>query len=445
MARTAIERLLGGKSTRSNRFVSELEEHLRRLVVVVWHRFNDDMLSLRAMGLTYATLLSLVPFLAVTFSLLKAFGIQNQIQPVLAQALEPLGEQGVEITRQIIGFVDNLKVGVLGAVGTATLFYTVISLVGRFEDSLNQIWRVDTPRRIGQRFTDYLSVVLVGPVLVFSAFALTASAQSSWIVERLLEFPGLDYVFVALTKVAPFLFLWFAFTFLYRLLPNTRVRVSSALLGGAVAALLWQVAGAVFAAFVATSTRYAAIYSSFAILILFLIWLHVSWLVLLVGAEVAYFHQHPAAYWREGAGTPETHRFRESLALKLLVAITRRYFSGQPPLWPDQLARQFGVTHAAVDEIVDLFVKRGVLVRTSEPEGTALARPPESLAVADVLEILSREEHEPVAPAELDTVDEVLARRDASVGQALEGLTLKALSDMVAREASGAVDPSRKS
>lgn len=429
MTRPAIKRLFSTNWNLKNPLLRELQVQVRRLVIVIWSRLTDDMLSLRAMGLTYSTLLSLVPLLAVTFSLLKAFGIQNQIEPVLARALEPLGEQGAEITQYVIGFVDNLKVGVLGALGMATLFYTVISLIGRIEDSLNHIWRVDTPRRIGQRFTDYLSVVLVGPVLVFSAFALTASAQSSWVVQRLLEFPTLSDLFVILTKITPFVFLWLAFTFLYRFMPNTRVRLGSALLGGAVAALLWQVAGALFAAFVASSARYAAIYSSFAILILFLIWLYVGWLVVLVGAEVAYFHQHPAAYQQESGGIWRTHEFRERMALAALVAISRRYYAGAVPPSAVQLAREIGVSTSLLDECMDLLVRHRILVRTAEPEGLTLARPPESVGISDVLELLSHEAQGPVAPEEPDAVDEVLARRDASVKESLAGLTLKSISD----------------
>jgi len=430
MARPATEKLTKTTWNLSNPLLKALQVQVRRLVIVIWGRLTDDLLSLRAMGLTYSTLLSLVPLLAVTFSLLKAFGIQNQIEPVLAQALEPLGEQGAEITQHVIGFVNNLKVGVLGAVGMATLFYTVISLIGRIEDSLNHIWRVYTPRRIGQRFTDYLSVVLVGPVLVFSAFALTASAQSSWVVQRLLEFQTLDYLFVVLTKVTPFVFLCLAFTFLYRFMPNTRVRLASAFLGGAVAAVLWQVAGAVFAAFVATSARYAAIYSSFAILILFLIWLYVGWLVVLVGAEVAYFHQHPSAYQQESAGAWQTHEFKERLALRALVTITQRYYAGEAPPWPAQLASQLGVSASTLDELLDLFVGHGVLVRTAEPEGVTLARPPESVDIGDVLDLLSRDHQQPAEPREPDSVDEILARRDATVKQSLAGLTLKSITEV---------------
>lgn len=407
---------------------TRLGTHGRRLLQVVWGRLRDDLLSLRAMSLTYATLLSFVPFLAVTFSLLKAFGIQNQIEPVLAQWLEPLGEQGVEITRRVIGFVDNLKVGVLGAVGLAALFYTVISLIGRIEDSLNQIWRVRTPRRIGQRFSDYLSVVLVGPVLVFSAFALTASAQSSWVVQRVLAIKQLGFVVVMATKIMPFIFLCAAFTFLYRFIPHTKVRLSSALLGGAVAAVLWQLAGAAFAGFVAGSGRYAAIYSSFAILILFLIWLYVGWLVVLVGAEVAYFHQHPYAYLQEASEERQSYGFRETLALLTLLEVTRQYLQARPPPWPASLARSLGVPLASLDEAIEDFVACGILVRTAEPEGVTLARPPEQIAVPDILERLRGMDALDYTALAGDPVAAILERRDACVRRELQAVTLKSLA-----------------
>ena len=430
MTQPAIERLPRTSWNLSQRVLKGIKVQLHCLVIVIWGRLTDDLLSLRAMGLTYTTLLSLVPLLAVTFSLLKAFGIQNQIEPVLAQALAPLGEQGTEITQYVIGFVDNLKVGLLGAAGVAMLFWTVISLIGRIEDSLNHIWRVYTPRRIGQRFTDYLSVLLVGPVLVFSAFALTASAQSFWVVQRLLEFQTLSHVLVVFTKITPFVFLWLAFTFLYRFMPNTKVQLSSALLGGAVAALLWQVAGALFAIFVASSARTAAIYSSFAILFVFVIWIYVGWLVVLVAAEVAYFHQHPSAYEQESAGIWQTQKFREQMAIRALTIITRRYYAGEVPERPARLASQLGVSISTLDKFVDLFGKHGILVRTVDPEGITLARPPESVGIGDVLQLLNHEQELPVSPREPDSAaDEILALRDATVQQALEGMTLKSISE----------------
>ena len=386
------------------------------------------MLSLRARGLTYTTLLSLVPLLAVTFSVLKAFGIQNQLEPVLAQTLEPLGPKGAEITSRIIEFVNNLRVGVLGVVGVAVLFYTVISLIDRIEDSFNHIWRVRRSRSLARKFSDYFSVVLVGPVLVFTAFALTASAQSYWLVQRILEITPSGFSMIRVTHLMPFVFFCAAFTFLYRFIPYTRVRLTSALVGGVVAGILWQLAGVGFAVFVTSSARYAAIYSSFAILILFLYWLYVGWLIVLVGGEVAYFHQHPSAY-RQGVSREEQcHLFRERLALLALVRVTRCYLLGKPPWCPADLAAALGMPLSSLEDLIDEFVQRGTLLRTAEPQGITLGRPPEQVTVIEVLDALRGPESAESTGEQGNSVSGILHNRDQAVRQALEGVTLRSLA-----------------
>ena len=198
---------------------------LRLLTVAVWE-FQDGVLSLRAMSLVYTTILSLVPFLALTFSVLKAFGVHQQMEPLLAQALEPLGSKGSEVTAQIIEFVNNIQVGVLGILGIALLFYTTISLLEKVESAFNAIWRVRRHRTFARKFSDYLSVVLVGPVLVFSGFALMASAQSHWLVQRALEIDPLGSLFVIMARLMPFVLVCAAFTFLYQFIPHTKVRLA---------------------------------------------------------------------------------------------------------------------------------------------------------------------------------------------------------------------------
>ena len=138
----------------------------------------DGQLTLRAMSLVYTTLLSLVPLLAVSFSVLKGFGVHNQIEPILLNVLAPLGERGVEITRQIIEFVENVKVGVLGSLGLGLLLFTVVSLTQKIERAFNYTWRVTEHRSFVQRFSDYISVILIGPLLIFSAIGITASICS---------------------------------------------------------------------------------------------------------------------------------------------------------------------------------------------------------------------------------------------------------------------------
>ena len=404
--------------------LGKIKTALYKAAVVAQARYYDDALSLQAMSLTYTTLLSLVPFLAVMFSVLTAFGVQNVIEPMLTQILQPLGPEGSQITKKIVQFVRNIQVGILGAVGLATLFYTVVSLVATMEDALNQIWRRPRSRSWSQRFTTYTSVVLVGPVMVFTALALTASAQNYWLIERLFEIQAVSDLFTLVTRVMPLVLLWGAFTFLYKLIPFADVRFASALIGGAAAAILWQLAGNAFAMFVSSSGRYAAIYSSFAIMIVFLIWLYVGWLIFLIGGEIAYFHQHPYAFLREALHVGRGHRFQEWLALSALLEITRRYLSGRAPWTPTELAAFHGVS--SLGNLIDDLVKAGILLRSAEPEGVALARPPDRVTVKEILDIVGD-----AGGAELKNgraVDDVLMRRDQAVQRAMEGVTLAALA-----------------
>ncbi len=397
-------------------------------VSVVIKKVREDSLSLRAMGLTYVTLLSLAPLLAVMFAVLTAFDIQNQIEPVLAQWLEPLGERGVEITKQVIGFVDNLRVGVLGAVGIAALFYTVVSLISQIEDSLNYIWQVRHSRSWPKKFSDYLSVVLVGPVLIFTSLTVIASAQSNTVVQYLVTNELLGPLVVVAARLMPFAFLCIAFTFLYKFVPNTRVGLGSALIGGAVAAILWYLAGMGFTVFVASSTRYAAIYSSFAILVFFFIWLYASWLIILVGAQVAYFHQYPSLYRAGQELDGKTPLSRERLILTTLVAITCRYLSEQTPWSLPDLAKDIKVQLSALEELADTLMTNGLLLRTIEPYGIVLSRPPEQIGLVEILDTLRSTSGDNTTVARKDTISALLRRRDHAVSQALDGMTLRSLA-----------------
>lgn len=400
-----------------------------RLSVVAVREFRQGLLNLQAMGLVYTTLLSLVPFLAVTFSVLKAFGVHHNMEPILTQAFEPLGSRAAVITRRLVEFVDNLQVGVLGVLGLVALLLTVLSLFGKIEDALNQIWRVRRARSLARKFTDYLSMVLVGPVVVLAGFAVVASAQSYWLVQRILQIEPLGFIVVlATSRVMPFLFLCAAFTFMYKFIPQAEVHLTSALLGGSTAAVLWKLTGAAFGMFVASSARYTALYSSFAIGILFLVWLYVAWLIVLVGAQVAYFYQHPSTYL--AANGQATHVFQERLALAALTEITRRYLSGTPPCRPIELSTALSVPLSSLEALIDEFVRRRILFRTSDPEGVSLGRPPEEVTATEILDVIRNpNDAGPLGPfASEGNVADILSRRDEVVRQSLEGVTLRTLA-----------------
>ncbi|MDA0739795.1 MAG: YihY family inner membrane protein [Nitrospirae bacterium] len=402
-----------------------------RLIVVAFSDFRDGALSIRATSLVSTTLLSLVPFLAVTFSVLKAFGIHEQVEPFLAQGLEPLGEKGIELTAKIIEFVNNLKVGALGAVGVAGLFYTTYSLIDKIEEALNHIWRVRQARPLARKFTDYLSVILVGPVLVFTAFATTASAQSYWLFQSILKIEPLGVAVVWATTLMPFLLICVGFSFLYKFVPHTDVQISSALMGGVTAGILWQIAGMLFATFVAGANKYSAIYSSFAILILFLMWVYVGWLIVLIGAQVGYYHQHPAAYLTRLRWKQNTAAFREHLALTMLVQMTRRYLAQEPPYREAELATKLGVPLSAQEEIVEDFIDHGLVYRTVDPKGLMLGKPPEQVTVLEILQLVSHREYPPVTldSQANDPVGALLRLRDQATLETLNGMTLKMLAE----------------
>jgi membrane protein len=292
--------------------------HFLQIIAMTGQDFMGGMLTLRAMSLVYTTLLSIVPLLAVSISVLKGFGVHDQLQPALTSLLAPLGDRSAEISDQIVGFVDNMKIGVLGALGLSLLIFTVMSLIQKIEAAFNHTWRLEGNRNLMQRFSNYLSVVLVGPVLIFLAAGITASLSSNTVLDQLNQLPYMNDFLHLVSKLLPYLLVIGAFMFIYLLVPNTRVKIKSALFGAVVAGVLWESVGVLFTSFVGGSTSYTAVYSGFAIVLMFMIWLYLSWLILLVGAAIAYYHQHPERLkWRK-VTTRLSARMREQLALQVM-------------------------------------------------------------------------------------------------------------------------------
>ncbi len=363
--------------------------HVARVLVVLVRDLASGQLILRAMSLVYTTLLSIVPLLALSFSLLKGLGVHNQLEPTLQRLLAPLGPEGDAVTARVMQFIENMNVGVLGSAGLALLLYTSVSLVQKIEESFNYIWHVSHARPVGERFSRYLSVLLIGPLLVFSAIGMSTAVMNSDLMQQITAFDPMGTLFYQLSSFVPYVLVIAAFALVYLFIPNTRVRYAPALLGAVVGGILWQTAGWGFAQFVASSTRYAAIYSSFAVLILFLIWLYLSWLILLFGASVAFYAQHPE-YVIPRSGEPRlSNRMRERLALILMSDIAARYRHGQAPLSAPELARPLGIPMHAVDPILDALQAGGLLTQSNDdPPAYLPARDLTTVSVHELLEIV---------------------------------------------------------
>lgn len=373
--------------------------NIGRIVYGVGRSLAQGHTNLHAMSLVFTTLLSIVPLLALSFSVLKGFGVHNQLEPILqGWLLAPLGEQSEEITANVLAFVDNIQVGVLGAVGLGVLVYTVISLVQKVEHAFNEIWRVHQPRPITQRFSNYLSVIMIGPLLAFSAIGATAAVVGSDIAGQLRQVQPFGWLFSLIGQLMPFALIITLFTFLNVLIPNTRVKFRHALVGGCISGIAWQLVGYLFALFVATSTRYTAIYSGFAVGILLLLWLYMAWFILLLGALFTFHSQNaqriPLLSRREPSPSEG-----ERLGLSLIHEIARRFHCGEPGLriydWPPSQVTDPDDVERAIRRL-----KNGGWIIQTDSQRWVPAKPLDQIPMTDIIRNIRRStNHTGMAPA----------------------------------------------
>ncbi len=396
----------------------------------------DGMITLRAMGLVYTTILALVPLLAVSFSVLKGFGVHNQIEPVLLNLLEPMGDKSIEITDKIISFVDNTRAGVLGSVGLAFLLYTVISLLQKIEKAFNYTWRVTHHRSITRRFSDYLSIIIIGPVLLFSALGVTASLSSTTLYQQFVEIEAIGTLVKQFARLIPYMLVISAFTFMYMLVPNIRVRFRSALTGGIVAGVLWESTSWAFAAFVVNSANYTAIYSAFASMIIFFIWIYMNWLILLIGCSIAAYHQLPSLRNLEPSIIRLSNRMREVMALMIMRLVTLNYHKHNEAWSLDALASEINITPEACELIIQRLQSSRLLVATSDsPTRYLPGYDPATISLSDIINTVRiAEENDGLAIEQLHSntkVDEVHAGISRAIESSLEG---KSLLDLISQE-----------
>lgn len=415
-----------------NKYNSFLVKTLRLLNVAL-REFTEGQFTLRAMSLVYTTLLSIVPVLAISFSVLKAFGVHNELaEPLLLKFLSPLGAKGEEITRQIIGFVENMKVGLLGSLGLSMLIFTVVSVIRKIESSFNSIWRIKKTRSLARRFSDYISVIIIGPVLIFSALGLTASFMSNVFVQKIVSIEPFGTVFYFLVGKAPYIIVCAVFTFLYIFIPNTKVRLKSAFVGGLLAGILWETAGWAFASFVVSSTKYAAIYSGFAILMMFMIWLYVSWLILLIGAQISFYHQYPYFLTAKNDVMHLSHRLREKIMFLIMYYIGHNFYHNKKHWTLDALVKHLQLPVDAVHDVLILLEKNGILLESGDdPPAYIPAKDIETITLRELLNIVrianggtrAVDNHFSTVPE----IESLLNSLDTAATDTLAGKTLKDL------------------
>jgi len=382
-----LDNIIWGTQLRRAGLPGRIVETFLRYLYAMLRDFFSGQLTMRAMSLVYTTLLSVIPLLAVSFAVLKGFGVFNQLEPYLDNLLAPLGEQGEQITTQILTLVNNVQGSVMGGIGLAFFLYTAISTVQKIEESFNYVWYVSKPRNFARRFTEYLIVLIVGPMVMVTAIGMITSIQNNAVMQYLLNNEALGPVFVLAGKFVPYLLISGVFTFLYVYMPNTKVRLKSALVGGVAGGFMWATMAAIFTTFIVYATRTQQIYAGFAVVITTLIWLYLNWLILLIGAQLAFYHQRPA-FLRIGRQEPRlSNAMRERLALNVMFLVGKSFRDPGESITPQQISAKLHIPSIALAPIFEALESAGLLTSTEKEEllpGQEMSR----IAMTDILDVV---------------------------------------------------------
>ncbi len=401
-----------------------------QLAVLVAQQFVRDQLLLRASALTYYTVLSLIPLLAIALSLVQALGVREDLARIIVDRVAAGSPQAAE---QIVGILDRIDFSGLGTVGAAVLILTTILGISSIERALNGIWGIRRSRSWERRVPDYLAVLVVAPLLLGVALSLGTTLQSQSLVRHLLGVPGFETVYRLGLREAPVLLLWGGFGFLFWFLPNTRVKISSALLGGIVAAVLFTLAQRAYLGFNVGVARYNALFGSLAALPLLLVWIYLSWVIVLFGAEVAFAHQHLGYFRRARRHAAPGAAAREAIGLALAVRIARAFREGEGGIGADALADQMNAAALTVRDLLGDLERAGIVAPRGggEAESFQLGRAAESVHAAEVLRALRGERELPEElGGEGKAVSALLDEADRCSREPLESVTL---ADLVER------------
>jgi membrane protein len=401
--------------------------------------FFSDSLNVRAAALTYYTVLSLVPLLAFVFALLKGFGayealVQETIRPYVRatfSANQPLQHA----FDKVLDLVERTGVASLGFLGLVLVLYSGTRLLRNVEGALNALWQVDDARGPLQQATDYLAIIVITPLCMLLAAALGTFSQLASAVRSIGEMVNLGDVAVGLFGVLlPAAVVFLGLYFLYLVMPNTKVRAGSALVGALIGAVLWWAVLIAHVRFQVGVARFNALYSGFGAIPIFLVWLNLSWTVVLVGAQIAATHQREGVLAQQLRAEGSEQVMRETLAVALMLNVTRAFTRGDPPLRLAEFADQLGVPPPLVREVVARLRDRGVLLQIGSADDPALAlgRAPERITTKAVLDIMRRPPAAGDAPiARLDNVPEaaahVLEALDRELERSQANLNLKQL------------------
>ena len=325
-----------------------------RMIILAFRGFDEDRCLLRASSLTFYTLLSIVPVVAMFFGVAKGFGFERLLEKQLFERFP--GQE--EILSQVINFANSMleqtRGGLIAGIGLLVLFWSVLKVLGHIELAFNDIWEIKKQRSWGRKFSDYLSIMLISPILVLMSGSATVfiKTQVTQITQKVELLGVISPLISFLLKFSPYILIWALFTILYIIMPNTKVNFKAGLLGGVVAGTLYQIAQLAYISFQIGAAKYNAIYGSFAALPLFLMWLQISWWIVLFGAELSFANQNVDTYEYEPDSLKVSPGFKKLLTLHIVHLLVKKFENGDKPLSDSQISAQLEIPIRLVHRIL---------------------------------------------------------------------------------------------
>ena len=364
-----------------------------RIILLAAKGFDEDKCQLRASALTFYSMLSIVPILAMIFGVAKGFGFQIALEK---QLMENFADHQ-EVLDQVMSFanalLNNTRGGLIAGVGVVLLFWTVMKVLGNIEDSFNDIWEIKRPRAMVRKFSDYLSIMLIAPLLMLLSGSLTVyvTTQITHIMESIHVLNYLAGLVSFGLRFIPYLLVWLLFTFMYIVMPNTKVDIRSALFAGIIAGTCFQLVEWGYINFQIGVGRYNAIYGSFAALPLFLIWLQVSWLVVLFGAEISFAHQNVDRYELEIDASQVTFEKKQLLTILVAHLFVKRFSQGEPAYSTREVADELEIPIRIVRQVIFELIEIGVIseIKTEDPKIVSY-QPARSIEVLSIKYIIDK-------------------------------------------------------
>lgn len=355
-----------------------------RMCWVVLKGFKTDLLTLRAASLTYVTLISIVPFLAIFFSLVKAFGA-DKIDRIIAEPMSALPPQIAEFAGQIIKSVQKVDAGTMGALGLVITMFSAMKLLTNIEMSFNNIWGTKAHRTFMDKCVYYSATCFFGSILVIISFSMTTFLNSenfkNLVTEYLSPFDGMIFWLMSLSGVFSVII---AFSLLYIWMPNVKVRIPSALVGGITGGICWKIVQVCYIKLQVGVAKGNGVEGSFAAIPLFLGWLYLSWLIVLFGAEVAFAYQHWRTYDLEGPGRNESFLTRMTLGVIVTLEVAKDFVAGSLGWCPEEFAKEKMISRRLVEGVITQLTESGILRKV---EGKDNYLPGKSIDLLNLSEI----------------------------------------------------------